>query len=115
VPRAVIGTALLGTVCALTGMGIGALIRHAATTVVTVSALLLLVPTFLATYHYHWQADLDHAQPLDAWHRLHDISPDSVLTRFAYPPTLQAAWTVYLLWPLVGAAIAVIVMDRRDA
>lgn len=110
--RALAASALLVPVCAIVGMGLGALIRHTAPTIVTTVVVLLLLPTLLTEDRY-WKAVVQHAMPLPAWERLVDIQVD----RFGlspYPATVTGSWLVYLAWPLVAAAVAMIVVPRRD-
>ncbi|MEV2249489.1 ABC transporter permease [Streptomyces sp. NPDC050147] len=107
--RAVVASALLAPVCALTGMALGALVRHGATTVAAVFAVLVLFPAVL-TDDRRWTAVLSHALPLNAWDRLAQPGgpPD------VYPWTATGAWTVYGIWALIAAAIAVTAVQRRD-
>ncbi|MFG2646807.1 ABC transporter permease [Streptomyces sp. NPDC048436] len=107
--RAVVASALLAPVCALAGMALGALIRHSATTMVTVFAVLLLLPT-VVTDRRPWSAALSHTLPLRAWDRLAQPggAPD------LHPWTAAGAWTVYGVWALAAAAIAVTAVQRRD-
>jgi ABC-2 type transport system permease protein len=109
--QAAAASALLVPVCALVGMGTGALIRHTATTIVAVVVVLDLLPSFLGQAQRHpWLADVHNALPLIAWQRLRFTGPDHSLL----DPTITGSWIVYLLWPLVAAILAVIVVDRRD-
>ncbi|WP_042393171.1 ABC transporter permease [Streptacidiphilus carbonis] len=111
----IVVSALLAPVSALVGMGLGALIRHSATTMVTVIVLLLLLPNLLTDNH-RWEADLSHSLLLRAWQRLKETGPQSL------PPglpgyhlaTVAGSWTVYAVWPLVAVAIALTVVHRRD-
>ncbi|MCZ4514692.1 hypothetical protein O3Q52_42535 [Streptomyces sp. ActVer] len=58
----------------------------------------------------HWAALVDHALPTGAWIRLVDVDQQQV----AYPWTLTGAWTVYAVWALATAAVAVTSVQRRD-
>ncbi|MBT2449923.1 ABC transporter permease [Streptomyces sp. ISL-43] len=109
--RATAASALLAPVCALVGMGLGALIRHTATSIVTITGVLLLLPS-LINDRDAWSAALLHALPRGAWDRLTEVgdSPVPVL----YPATLTGAWIVYAAWPLAAVAIATVVVHRRD-
>ena len=113
--RGVLASALLAPVCALIGLGLGALIRHSATTVVAVVAVLLLVPNFLSPDRY-WTAVLFHLFPFRAWQRLTDLEPIGQARGWheAYPSTPGGAWLVFLLWPLVSVLVTLVVVDRRD-
>jgi hypothetical protein len=111
----VVVSALLAPVSALVGMGLGALIRHSATTMVTVIVLLLLVPNMLTDNH-RWEADLNHALVLRAWQRLRDIGPEFLPPGMPgyHVATVAGSWTVYALWPLVAVVVALVVVCRRD-
>jgi hypothetical protein len=109
--RALVASALLPPVCAIVGMGIGALVRHTATSIVTTTAVLILLPLFFGDNH-RFTADVHHAMPMAAWERLIDIGPQQA--HVPYPPTVTGGWIVYAAWPLVAAILAVIVVHRRD-
>ncbi|MEU6256388.1 ABC transporter permease [Streptomyces sp. NPDC047043] len=113
--RVVVASALLAPVCALVGMGAGALIRHSATTMVLTTVVLLLLPSFV-TERYHWTACVRNALPLNAWSRLVDIGygdhPFTLAPR--YPTTVAGGWVVFAVWAVVAAVVAVVVVDRRD-
>ncbi|MGW5661273.1 ABC transporter permease subunit [Streptomyces sp. NPDC003758] len=113
--RVVVASALLAPVCALVGMGLGALIRHSATTMVLTVFVLLLLPT-MVTERYHWTACVRNALPFNAWDRLVDIGyghdPFTLASR--YPTTVTGGWIVFAAWSLVAAVVAVVTVDRRD-
>jgi len=111
--QAVTASALLPAVCALVGMGVGALIRHTATTIVTATLLLLMLPTMIEP-NQPWKAALHHALPLNAWGRLTDISPVNLGPPIPYPATVTESWLVYAAWPLVAVVLTLIVVPRRD-
>ncbi|MEU1504285.1 ABC transporter permease [Kitasatospora sp. NPDC005748] len=110
--RALVACTLVAPICALVGLGLGVLIRHTATTVVTgVFTLVLLPPMF--SEGTRWSADVNHLMPSTAWRRLVQnwpADPDSL----AYTATVPGSWAVYLLWPLVAVVLAVVVVRRRD-
>ncbi|MEV4442010.1 ABC transporter permease, partial [Streptomyces sp. NPDC049577] len=110
--RALAASALLPPVCALVGLGLGVLLRHAAATMVTSVFLLLMLPTMFSESD-RWTADIKHALVSPAWQRLiepWDPDPDSL----AYTATVPGCWIVYALWPLITVALAVLVVRRRD-
>ncbi|MCX5003713.1 ABC transporter permease [Streptomyces sp. NBC_00638] len=113
--RVVCASALLAPVCALAGMALGALIRHSATTMVAATAVLLLIPSFI-TDRYAWTAAVKHAQPINAWNRLADISyahdPFTLVPR--HQATAQGAWITFAAWAAVAAVVAIVAVDRRD-
>ncbi|MFJ6082517.1 ABC transporter permease [Streptomyces sp. NPDC092369] len=113
--RVIAASALLAPVCALVGMGLGALIRHGATTMVLTTGVLLLAPTFV-TERYHWTACVRNALPYNAWVRLADIGygrePYTLATR--YPTSVAGGWAVFTVWAVVGAVVTLVAVDRRD-
>ncbi|MEV0399350.1 hypothetical protein [Actinoallomurus sp. NPDC050550] len=110
---AVAASAVLAPVCALIGMGIGAIVRHSAATMVITAAVLLLLPLFF-TDHYRWTADIKHALPASAWGRLTDIGYGRFGFTVRHPTTTTEAWIALALWALTAAAVAVTVVHRRD-
>lgn len=111
--RAIAASALLAPVCALVGLGLGALVRHTAASVVTAVVTLLMLPFFL-TERRRLSAELLHALPRAAWERL--TSPDGSLPNPAvpYPAGLGASWLVYAAWAVVAVTVAVVAVHRRD-
>ena len=113
--RVVVASALLAPVCALVGIGLGALIRHSATTMVLSVFLLMLLPSFV-TDRYHWTAWVRNALPFNAWNRLVDIGyghePWTLVPR--WPTTVTGGWIVFGVWAFVAAVVAVVAVDRRD-
>ncbi|MEV4037331.1 ABC transporter permease [Streptomyces umbrinus] len=107
--RVVVASALLAPVSALLGMALGTLIRHSAATMTANVVILLLLPLVFSADR-HWAAVVDHALPTGAWIRLVDVDQQAV----AYPWTLTGAWTVYAVWALAAAAVAVTSVQRRD-
>ncbi|MEU4093275.1 ABC transporter permease [Streptomyces sp. NPDC026673] len=108
--RAVIASALLAPVCALVGMGIGALLRHAGTSIVAGVAVVLLLPFFFSNDH-HWSAVIAHILPMSAWNRLMEIP---FTPQIPYPWTFTGAWLVYAAWALGAAAVTVTAVQQRD-
>ncbi|KQV21306.1 MULTISPECIES: ABC transporter permease [unclassified Kitasatospora] len=109
--RLVAASALLAPLSALTGMAVGALVRHGAGAVVGSTVLLLLVPIFLSTDRY-WTAVAAHAMPYRAWTRLVDVVGTPAPS--PYPGTVGGAWTVYPIWVLLAAGVTVAAVRRRD-
>ncbi|MER6099010.1 hypothetical protein ABT154_24795 [Streptomyces sp. NPDC001728] len=110
--RALAASALLAPVCALTGLGLGALIRHSAATLVSSAFLPVTLPPIFSQ-STRWSAAVSHAMPVTAGKRLVQTwtpDPDSL----AYSATVPGSWTVYALWPLIAVALAVVVVRRRD-
>ncbi|MFD6423174.1 hypothetical protein [Streptomyces sp. NPDC060198] len=96
--------------CAVVGMGIGAVLRHAGTSIVAGVVVLLPAP-FLFNEDHRWSAVLDHALPMSAWYRLMEIP---FTPPVPYPWTSTGAWIVYAAWALGAAALTGTVVHRRD-
>ncbi|MCJ1680838.1 ABC transporter permease [Streptomyces sp. APSN-46.1] len=110
--RALAASALLAPVCALVGLGLGVLLRHAAGTMVTSVFTLLMLPTMFSESN-RWSADIKHALVSAAWNRLVQTwEPDP--GSLGYTATVPGSWIVYALWPLITVALAVVVVRRRD-
>lgn len=109
--RVMAASALLAPVCALVGMGLAALIRHTATTIVTLTLVLLVLPSLLNEGR-HATASLLHALPQGAWAELVTVGdfPGPV----TYPTTIAGSWLVYGIWSLVAVVIAVLAVHHRD-
>lgn len=106
--RAAAASALIAPVCALVGIGAGAVIRRTAGTIVATLAVLELLPRLL-TSRNRWIVDARNGMPHMAWERL-------ITTGHASPelPTIAGSWLVYLLWPLLSAVIALVIVGYRD-
>lgn len=111
--QAVAASAVLAPVCALIGMGIGAIVRHSASTMVITTAVLLLLPLCF-TDHYRWTADIKHALPASAWERLIDVGYGRFGFAVHRPTTTTEAWIALALWSLATMVVAVTVVHRRD-
>ncbi|MEU8519858.1 ABC transporter permease [Streptomyces sp. NPDC048577] len=110
--RALVASALLAPVCALIGLGLGALIRHSATTMVTTAFTLVMLPPIFSQ-SARWSAAVSHAMPVTAWKRLvQNWAPDP--HALAYSATVPGSWAVYALWPLIAVVLAAVVVRRRD-
>ncbi|OKJ10629.1 hypothetical protein AMK21_30660 [Streptomyces sp. CB00316] len=110
--RALIASALLAPVCALVGLGFGALIRHSAATMVTTAFVLVMLPPIFSQ-SVRWSAAVNHAMPAAAWRRLVQTwEPDP--HSLGYDATVPGSWAVYVLWPLLAVVLAVVLVRRRD-
>lgn len=109
--RVIAASALLAPVCALVGLAIGTVVRHTGTTVVASVVVLFLLP-FAVRDDRRWAAVLDHTLPLSAWQRLVEVAPGPAAR--PWPWTVTGAWTVYAVWALAAAALAVTAVHRRD-
>ncbi|GAB3978761.1 hypothetical protein V1634_34320 [Plantactinospora veratri] len=110
--RALAAAALLPAVCALVGLGLGVLIRHGATTMVTGFFALLMLPQFFSI-RTRWSAEINHAMVLTAWERLTAMWVPPSGDGF-YRPGVTESWIVYAAWPLVAVVLALVVVRRRD-
>ncbi|MEV4249658.1 ABC transporter permease subunit [Streptosporangium canum] len=111
VARVLVANALLAPVSALVGMGIGALLRHTATTVVAVCGVLVILPTLFKPTVHQWANDLYAMFPFYVWRTcLSLVRPRDEPAL----PTITGSWIVFALWPLVAAAVTFIVVRRRD-
>ncbi|MFK8907173.1 ABC transporter permease [Streptomyces sp. YS-3] len=110
--RALIASASLAPVCALVGLGLGVLLRHTAGTIIAGVFALLMLPTMFSESN-RWSADLKHTLVSAAWNRLMQTwEPDP--HSLGYTATVPGSWAVYVLWPLITIALAVLVVRRRD-
>ncbi|MFC7245309.1 hypothetical protein ACFQO7_22780 [Catellatospora aurea] len=110
--RALAASALLAPVCALIGLCLGVLIRHAATTMVTGAFLLLMLPTMFSS-DKRWSAELGHLMPGIAWNRLTtDWMPPP--HPGYYPAGVTESWLVLAAWPLFLLLPALLTIRRRD-
>lgn len=107
--QALVATALLPTVCATVGMGVGAVIRHTAATIAAIVFVLELLPQFFTSTAYQSIIDIEDAMPRTAWERL-------VMTHRAGSllPSVSASWLVYALWIVSAAALAIVVVRYQD-
>lgn len=112
--RCILADAVFPVVCALVGLGRGALIRHSATTMVMVTVVLLLVPTLLNSNLHQWVVDLHNATPVAAWQRLIFILGPDMLGDPAYHPALTGSVVVFLLWPVVSVLLPILIVRHRD-
>ena len=102
-------SALLAPVCAIAGMAIGSVIRHTSATMIA-SVVVILVLPLVFTDGRHWSAVAGHATLYQAWFRLVEVgSPQT-----DFPWTTGGAWTVYAVWALTAAILAVTSAQRRD-
>lgn len=111
--RGAAGTALLPVVCALTGLGVGALIRHTAAAIAATGGVLLILPTFFnPNVDTELRARIAALMPTESWARL--IHSVSVYNPERYPPTVAGSWLVYAGWSVAGVAVAVVMVRRRE-
>ncbi|MFI5534430.1 ABC transporter permease [Kitasatospora sp. NPDC051853] len=109
--RLVVASALLAPVAALTGMAVGALLRHSAFSVVAATVLLLIVPAMLSTRR-HWTAVFANAMPYRAWSTLTE-RPDIAALQ-PYPATHGGAWLVLACWAAAAVLVTALAVRHRD-
>ncbi|WP_433546207.1 ABC transporter permease subunit [Streptomyces sp. CA-294286] len=107
--RVVVASALLAPVCAVVGMAIGSVVRHTSATLVASVAVILVLPLVFSDGR-HWSAVAGHATLYQAWLRLVEVGTPQT----DYPWTTGGAWTVYAVWALTAAVLAVTGAQRRD-
>ena len=110
-PALAAGT-LLAPVCALIGLGLGVLIRHTATTMITSVVLLVVLPQVFPG-NRPWSTEVKHSMMLSAWQRLTEHYGPPAAVESLYP-SLGRSWIVYAIWPIVVLVTAFIALRRRD-
>lgn len=108
VPGAVLADGLLLCVCALLGLGLGALIRHTAGAVAAVAGVMYL-PALLQALPAPWNDRFSRFTLITAAEQVTRHQPS--LTQFA--PAISLV--VLLAWPAAAVAGAALVITRRDA
>jgi hypothetical protein len=76
----------------------------------TASVVVILVLPMVLTDSRHWSAVAGHATPYQAWLRLVSVGHSPTV----FPWTTGGAWTVYVVWALAAAMLAVTGVHRRD-
>jgi ABC-2 type transport system permease protein len=103
-------SALMAPVCGLIGMGLGSVIRHTAAAIITTVVALILIPLAANSPTRRWAHEFHNAMPIFAWKYLSEPGHGHV----PYGPTALGSWLVLAVWPLVAAAVALVVVARRD-
>ncbi|MFC1438962.1 ABC transporter permease [Streptacidiphilus sp. N1-10] len=96
-------------VCALTGMALGALLRHAAATGFAVCAVLGFGPLLIRPDGNRLATDLANVMPYYAWGRLTSAGRGSSGTM-----TAGEACLILAAWALASIVVTAVVLDRRD-
>lgn len=109
--RVLTANALLAPVSALTGMGLGALLRHTAATIVTVCAVLVVLPASFKPTVHQWANDLYATFPFYVWRTCLSLTHPRDSPAL---PTITGSWIVFALWPLTAVALTLLVVHRRD-
>lgn len=105
--RVVLASALIAPVAVLVGMGLAALLRHVAASIVVAVGLLLLAPALINSQR-EWLIGTDNLFPLTAWMRLSELSAEVPAPYL----TLGGAWTVFGVWAAVAVVLAAVVVKR---
>ncbi|MBO2452067.1 ABC transporter permease subunit [Actinomadura barringtoniae] len=111
VAHVLVANGSLAPVSALTGMGLGALLRHSAGTVAAVCAVLVIAPMAFRPTVHQWANDLYAWFPFYDW--LHCLSLRHPRAASALP-TFTGSWIAFALWPLIAFGLAVVAVRRRD-
>ncbi|MBV2151528.1 ABC transporter permease [Kitasatospora sp. SUK 42] len=111
--RAVLGYAAIVPVCALIGMAVGALLRHATASIVSLVMLFFILPLMFGGDRYRWLSEIGSHLPLATVNRL-TYNPDSSTTISKYAPSVLDSWITMGVWAAVAVAVTMVVVRRRD-
>ncbi|MEU1283881.1 ABC transporter permease [Kitasatospora sp. NPDC005856] len=111
--RAVLGYAAIVPVCALIGMALGALLRHATASIVSLVMLLLVLPMVFGGDRYRWLKEIGTHLPTATVQRL-TINPDSATTMGKYAPSVLDSWITMGVWGVAAVVVTVAAVRRRD-
>ena len=108
VARAVIGAALVLTLMGLFGLGIGAIVRHTAGSIVAFVAILFVVPPLLGLLPTDWANAINPYLPSSAADALWTIPrADNTLAPWA-------GFALFCGWVAATLAVAAVLLMRRD-
>ncbi|MBD0674639.1 ABC transporter permease [Streptomyces sp. CBMA156] len=111
--RAVLGYAAIVPVCALVGMALGALLRHATASIVSLVLLLFVLPMMFGGDRYRWLKEIGTHLPTATVQRL-TINPASTTTMGKYAPSVLDSWITMGVWGVAAVVVTVAVVRRRD-
>ncbi len=111
--RAVLAYAAIVPACALIGMALGALLRHATASIVALVMLMFILPLMFGGDRYRWLKEIGTHLPLATVQRL-TIRPGSTTTMGKYAPSVLDSWITMGVWAAVAVAVTVVVVRRRD-
>ncbi|ARF78332.1 ABC transporter permease subunit [Kitasatospora aureofaciens] len=111
--QAVIAYAAIVPVCALIGMALGALLRHATASIVSLVMLLFILPLMFGGDRYRWLHEIGAHLPMETVNRL-TYNPDSLTTISKWAPSVLDSWITMGVWAVVSVAVTAIVVRRRD-
>ena len=108
VARAVIGAALFLTVMGIFGLAIGAIVRHTAGGIVTLVAILFVLPPILGLLPSSWSNAINPYLPSSAADALWTITPD------AHTLAPWAGFALFCGYTAAALAVAAALLVRRD-
>jgi ABC-2 type transport system permease protein len=108
VARAVIGAALFLTVMGIFGLAIGAIVRHTAGGIVTLVAILFVLPPILGLLPSSWSNAINPYLPSSAGDALWTITPD------AHTLSPWAGFALFCGYTAAALAVAAALLLRRD-
>jgi ABC-2 type transport system permease protein len=108
VPRAVIGAALFLTVMGVFGLALGAIVRHTAGAIVTLVAILFVLPPILSLLPSSWSNAVNPYLPSSAADTLWTITPG------AHTLAPWAGFALFCGYTAAALAIAAVLLVRRD-
>ncbi|MFH8381882.1 ABC transporter permease subunit [Kitasatospora sp. NPDC018058] len=111
--RAVLSYAAIVPTCALIGMALGALLRHATASIVSLVMLMFIMPLMFGGDRYRWLKEIGTHLPLATVQRL-TINPNSSATMGKYAPSVLDSWVTMGVWALVAVVTTTVVVRRRD-
>ncbi|MET9179226.1 ABC transporter permease [Kitasatospora aureofaciens] len=111
--QAVIAYAAIVPVCALIGMALGALLRHATASIVSLVMLLFILPLMFGGDRYRWLNEIGSHLPMATVNRL-TYNPDSNSTISKWAPSVLDSWITMGVWAVVSVAVTAIVVRRRE-
>lgn len=111
--RAVLGYAAIVPVCALIGMALGALLRHATASIVSLVMLMFILPMMFGGDRYRWLKEIGTHLPLSTVQRL-TIRPGSTATMGKYAPSVLDSWITMAVWGVAAVVVTVVMVRRRD-
>jgi hypothetical protein len=117
VMHGIAGSALVPAMCGLIGMGVGGIVRHPATAVLSFVAVLLLLPeaTKPGPETPQWIVEINERLPLHTWDSLWNAPFKYILEDDPWGmPSLTETWITFAAWPLIAVAAAMLVVPRQD-
>ncbi|MEU4119626.1 ABC transporter permease [Kitasatospora sp. NPDC028055] len=111
--QAVLAYAAIVPVCALIGMALGAVLRHATASIVSLVLLFFILPLMFGGDRYRWLHEIGAHLPLETVNRL-TWNPDSLTTISKWAPSVLDSWITMGVWAVVAVAVTMVVVRRRD-